>query len=206
MKGSDHQIIKGIDWAVQNKDKYGIDVLNLSLGHPITKPASQDYLTMAVQLAVQEGLTVTVSSGNNGPLPFAVTSPGNAPDAITVAALNDRGTPERDDDAPALFSSRGPTRFDKLAKPDIAAPGVDIVSCAKDSASYVAMSGASMAAPFAAGMVAISKQVQDDLTPQEVKEALLGSAQPMPGLFRRHSVGAGSIDPLQAVENVKNKG
>ena len=200
--GYDSNIIKGIQWAVDNKDRYGIDVLNLSLGHEIEESRFFDPLTRAVQKAVRKGLSVVVSAGNSGPAPGTVQSPGNAPKAITVAALNDNGTADRDDDFPASFSSCGPTKIDKLDKPDIAAPGVDIVSCAHDSANYVAMSGTSMAAPFTAGVVALLKEVQADLKPKEIKEAIMESAYQMPWQFQPHSLGAGVIDPPKAMEYI----
>ena len=52
-----------------------------------------------------------------------VTVPGNSPHAITVGALNTKGTAFRSDDEVATYSSRGPTRYDHLIKPDLVAPG-----------------------------------------------------------------------------------
>ena len=52
-----------------------------------------------------------------------MTVPGNSPFAVTVGALNTKGTALRSDDVMATYSSKGPTRFDHLVKPDVVAPG-----------------------------------------------------------------------------------
>ena len=65
-----------------------------------------------------------------------ITSPGNSPYALTVGALDTHETPQRSDDTLAPFSSKGPTRFDLVLKPDVAAPGVRIVG-AEAAGSYL---------------------------------------------------------------------
>ena len=86
-----------IDWAIENKARYGIRVLNVSLGHPAIEPAADDPLVQAVERAVQAGLVVVCSAGNLGkhpvtgqPIIGAISSPGNSPSVITVGALNTR--------------------------------------------------------------------------------------------------------------------
>ena len=64
------------------------------------------------------------------------------------------------------------------------------------------MSGTSMAAPFTAGVVALLKEVQADLKPKEIKEAIMESAYQMPWQFQPHSLGAGVIDPPKAMEYI----
>ncbi len=93
-----------------------IDVINLSLGHPIYEPASTDPLVQAVERASSAGIVVVASAGNNGqredtgaPGYAGLTSPGNAPSAITVGASSTNSSDTRDDDRVTPFSSRGPT-------------------------------------------------------------------------------------------------
>ena len=66
----------------------------------------------------------------------AITSPANSPYALTVGALDTHGTPQRSDDTLATYSSKGPTRYDLVIKPDVAAPGSHIVS-AESTGAYL---------------------------------------------------------------------
>src|SRR5262245_23586863 len=140
--GSGHvsDVIDGIEWVIAHKQQYNIRVINLSLGHPVFESCTTDPLCQEVGKAVQSGIVVVAAAGNYGKSPTGQTvlggiaSPGNSPDAITVGALNTWSTVGRSDDTVATFSSRGPTAYDLAVKPDIAAPGVKIVSLqAKDS-------------------------------------------------------------------------
>ena len=112
-------VIQAIEFAIANKATLGIDVLNLSLGHPIYEPAATDPLVQAVERAVAAGIVVVTSAGNEGTnrvtgqVGYAgITSPGNAPSAITVGAVDTRNTITRLDDQVTTFSSRGPTWYD----------------------------------------------------------------------------------------------
>ena len=91
--GYTSDVIAALEFATENKAALGIDVINLSLGHPIYEPAATDPLVQAVEAAVDAGIVVVVSAGNVGMNPTTgqigyagITSPGNAPSAITVGA------------------------------------------------------------------------------------------------------------------------
>ncbi len=156
-----------------------IDIINLSLGHPIDQPAATDPLVQAVEAAVRAGIVVVTSAGNNGTnsktgeVGYAgINSPGNAPSAITVGAVKTQDTVTRSDDRVADFSSRGPTWYDGFAKPDLVAPGHGLVSNAAgrkstlfkkypslqvklDGQRFLKLSGTSMAAAVTTGVVAL---------------------------------------------------
>ena len=128
--GYTSDVIEAINFASANKATLNIGVINLSLGHPIYEPAATDPLVQAVENAVAHGVVVVVSAGNFGgdpathtPAYAGITSPGNAPGAITVGAVDTDQTATRGDDAVAWFSSRGPTWHDGYQKPDVVAPG-----------------------------------------------------------------------------------
>jgi serine protease AprX len=115
-QGLTSRVLDAIQFAIEHKDDLDIDVLNLSLGHPVLEPAATDPLVQAVEAAARAGIVVVVSAGNYGTNPITgvsgyagITSPGNAPSAITVGALDTKGTVTHTDDAIPGYSSRGPT-------------------------------------------------------------------------------------------------
>src|SRR5204863_9391810 len=94
-QGNTNDVIKAITFATANKALLGIDVINLSLGHPVYESATTDPLVQAVEAAVRSGIVVVTSAGNFGINPSTgqpgyagVTSPGNAPSALTVGSFD----------------------------------------------------------------------------------------------------------------------
>jgi subtilisin family serine protease len=197
--GYTSDVIAGIDWAVANRSRYNIRIINLSLGHAVTESASTDPLCLAVQRAVQAGVVVVAAAGNEGRAPNqarelgGITSPGNSPSALTVGAISTQGTPSRDDDTVADYSSRGPTEYDFAMKPDVVAPGSAIISleaangylvshypflhrAGSGTNAYMQLSGTSMAAPMVSGAVALLLQGSPNLSPSQIKLALQSGA------------------------------
>ena len=178
-------VINAIEFATANKDQLGINVINLSLGHPIHEPAATDPLVQAVEAAVRAGIVVVTSGGNYGVSPATglpgyagILSPGNAPSAITVGSVKSFETKTRTDDRVAPYSSRGPTWYDGMAKPDLVAPGHGLVSAAAQSStlytnnpairvgnSYLRLSGTSMAAGVVSGTVALILEANQNAFP-----------------------------------------
>ena len=101
----------------------------------------------------------------------------------------------------ADFSSGGPRWGDLALKPEIAAPGVDIVSAASGSGGGVAwFSGTSMATPVVAGVAALVKQANPTWTPALIKSALINTAKSVGSNVLLRSVGAGRVNALNAVK------
>ena len=123
--GRNSDIIKGLQWCIENREELGIKVINMSLGGPSSKDWENDPINQAVKAAYEAGIVVMAAAGNEGPNRKTVGSPGNSPHAITVGAADDKETPDPSDDTMAEFSSRGPTK-DGRPKPDIVAPGEHI--------------------------------------------------------------------------------
>ncbi|MTI85054.1 MAG: serine protease [Firmicutes bacterium] len=210
--GSISTVIEGIQWCVDNKDTTGISVLNMSLGAAATESYTNDPVCQAVEKAWRAGLVVCVAAGNDGPQPQTIGSPGIDPIIITVGALDDAGTIESEDDRVAGFSSRGPT-IDGLTKPDVIAPGNNIISLRSPGSMldkksrdgrvnewYTSLSGTSMATPVCAGVVAQMLQANGSLTPDQVKASLMESARTLD--LDPNIQGAGIIDAQSAVNAI----
>ncbi|MFB9600869.1 S8 family serine peptidase [Saccharothrix longispora] len=186
-------ILDGMQWAVEE----GADVVNLSLGG--TDGPEVDPLEEAVgALSASSGALFVIAAGNSG-RPGSVGSPGSAEAALTVGAV------ERDDDI-ASFSSRGPRVGDGGVKPDITAPGVDVVAAKAARGvigtpvgdGHVALSGTSMATPHVAGAAALLAQQHPDWTGARIKAALMASAEANPELTA-FDQGAGRVDLARAI-------
>ncbi len=204
--GSFSNVIKGIQWAVENKEQFSIDVISMSLGGRASQSAENDPVAQAVEAAHAAGITTVVAAGNEGPRGGTIGTPAIAPNIITVGAQDDKGTLTREDDGLAYFSSRGPTTVDKLTKPDILAPGVNITSLSNRGDGYVSMSGTSMATPFAAGVAALMHQVKPEISPSQVKEVMMQNADSLPPVNGKpldaNQQGKGVVDPIQNVETL----
>jgi serine protease AprX len=239
-RGRTSDVIRALEFTIANRVALGAKVINLSLGHPIYAPAQDDPLVQAVERASASGLIVVASAGNAGRRSNSgsggvsgsnrgdaaytgITSPGNAPSAITVGATRHNGTVSLDDDQVASFSSRGPTWFDAHAKPDVVAPGEGLLSGtntssylyesllgnrgkSKNGYDMLRLSGSSMSAGVTTGIVALmleehrsnGNRRQKPLTPNLVKAMLQFSAVPLPGadVF---SQGAGAVNATGAL-------
>jgi serine protease AprX len=213
-------VVRGIDWVLAHRNTYNIRVINLSFGAPTPTSYRTDPMSAAVEIAWQRGVVVVAAAGNSGPARDTVASPGIDPYVITVGAADDHGTVSPRDDTLAPFSSWGTANSN--AKPDLLAPGRRIVSIrvqgsaldslfrdrvvlAHNGSTYLRLSGTSMATPVVAGAVALVLQGRPNLSPDQVKALLVGSAQPFGqdsgvALPDPAAAGAGLLDALGAVQ------
>src|SRR5207253_8203910 len=195
--GSTSDVLAAVEFAIANKAALGIDIINLSLGHPPYESAATDPLVQAVQAATQAGIIVVVSAGNvgvnatTGQIGYAgILSPGNAPNAITVASAKPMGTLDPTDDLVANYSSRGPSWIDGYAKPDVAVPGQMLLAPAAPGSflvthypsllsadgNYIALSGTSMAAGVESGLVALVLEANREARPVPTAPDLTANA------------------------------
>jgi serine protease AprX len=205
--GTDSTVIAAIQQAITLKNAYNIRIINLSLGRGIPASYTQDPLCQAVEAAWKNGIVVVVAAGNLGRLSVygsngfgTITAPGNDPFVITVGATKSNGSATPQAETKASYSSKGPTTYDHVLKPDLMAPGSAIVSLAAPGATleasypndvvtgtdgkadYFTLSGTSMATPAVAGAAALLLEEQNTLTPDQVKARLMKTAYKM-GMF-----------------------
>ncbi len=187
LDGNSPEIAKAIDQAVAD----GMNVINLSIGEPEVEPR-RDIVVQALDNAAAAGVVPVVAAGNDFDAAGygSVGSPGNAPDAITAAASTVGGDGTRPD-VVASFSSAGPTPVSLLPKPDVTAPGVDILSSIPPHA-WEELDGTSMATPHVAGAAALLLERHPTWTVQQVKSALASTGDPV-----HPSGGSGEVSVLR---------
>jgi serine protease AprX len=207
-------VIAAADWILQNKSTYNIRVANLSLTS--TQPATFAYdpLDKAVEKLWFSGVVVVAAAGNygeNGRPTTVAYAPGNDPFIITVGASDLNGTPGTTDDFAAPWSAYGYT-LDGFAKPELGAPGRVLIApvpagstMAKEHPErvvypgYMWMSGTSFAAPVVSGAAALVLAHHPNWTPDQVKGALMLSAQPTAA---GAALGVGEVNAKAAVQVV----
>src|SRR5439155_1433360 len=170
LDGNSAEIAAAIEAAVAD----GMNVINLSLGEPEVEP-SRDIVVQAIEGAAAAGVVPVIAAGNDF-TDFgygSVSSPGNAPDAITVAAVTSR-------DTIADFSSAGPTPVSLQMKPDVSGPGVNVLSSLPgNQGTWGVLSGTSMATPEVAGAAALLKERHPTWTVAQIKSALEQTGDPV---------------------------
>ncbi len=219
--GRTSDVLAALEWVLANHVAYGIRVVNLSLGHSIYESAATDPLVQLVDQLTQRGLVVVVSAGNMGRNALgqtvygSIASPANAQGAIAVGAADTANTLLRSDDSVASFSSRGPTRYDYFAKPDVVAPGYQIASLLATGStlamkypnyqlgsSYFRLNGTSQAAPVVAGAAALLFEANPALTAHTAKAILQFTSQRLRNLDVM-TQGAGEVNLAGAVRFAK---
>ena len=196
LNGNSPELIAGIEAAVAD----GMDVINLSLGEREIDPR-RDLVAKALDAAADAGVVPVAAAGND----FAdfghgsVLSPSTASNAIAVAAA------DVNDTRPLIswFSSAGPTPISLQLKPDVTAPGSDVISSLAHGA-FGTLSGTSMASPHVAGVAALLRQRHPTWTVAQIKSALVSTGAPVYANARTSTEvlvtreGGGMIDAVQA--------
>lgn len=188
--GSDSQIIAGMEWAARDVHA---KVISMSLGS--TEPSDgTDPMAEAVNtLSKETGALFVIAAGNTG-APSSIGSPGAADSALTVGAVDAA-------DEAAYFTSAGPRYGDNALKPDVSAPGVDILAARSQlvdgSGYYTSMSGTSMATPHVAGVAALLAEKHPDWTGAQLKDALMSTSKQLDA--SAYVLGSGRVSVPDAI-------
>jgi serine protease AprX len=205
--------LQGFDWALANQQRYGIDIITNSWGSSNSVYDPNNPINRASYEAYRRGMVVTFAAGNDGPAENTLNPYAIVPWVVNVGS----GTKAR---ALSSFSSRG-VEGDQYKHIDLIAPGSSICSTRAantaigatgpliDSnnphyyAYYHCISGTSMATPFVAGSAALLLEANPDLSPDQIEQILVETADPMPE-WPHHVVGGGYINVMRAVERAAN--
>lgn len=177
--GNMEDMIRGIEWVIENKERYRIRILNISIGIGYIEDEDRMHeLLHAVDTAWDRGIVVVCAAGNMGPGPMSISPLGSSKKVITVGCHDGgyfSGKSSRCED----YSGRGPSPY-AVKKPDVVAPGTDIISCNAGCRpsfkgyknSYTKKSGTSMATPIVSGAAALVLQKYPLLTNEQVKRKI----------------------------------
>lgn len=184
--GRMEDMVKGLEWVLENRKKYRIRVLNISMGIGDLKEKEREKLLLdTLREVCTAGIIVVCAAGNTGPEEGSISVLGSLEDVITVGCHDGEYLKDKIKRC-ETYSGRG-GRLERVRKPDVVAPGTDIVSCNVKChktmngyvSTYTTKSGTSMATPIVSGAAALLVQKEPLISASEVKRKILYSAVDM---------------------------
>lgn len=189
--GDKQSLINACNWLITNMRRYSIKIVNISVGAETTDcNEEKTEIAQLIDLMWSLGLVVVVSAGNSGPGPGTITFPGTCENVITVGS--DTAIIKH-----SSHSGEGPTKCN-IQKPDILAPGNNIISCHNKYNGYTTKSGTSMSTPAVSGAIALYLEKYQGASNADVKRCLLKSASDL-GLSKNRQ-GAGLLNIKRFLE------
>lgn len=161
-------VIKGLKWIEDNRDRYDVRIINISFGTTSKNVRDEQDMIKMVEKLWDDGIIIVAAAGNSGPSNNSVTAPGSSKKIITVGAFDDSTMFKNSSKNIKYFSGRGPTS-ECIIKPEVVVAGANIVACSNKKDDYSVKSGTSMAAPVVTGAIARLLELEPELTPKEVK-------------------------------------
>ncbi len=194
---------QGIIWVLDHQREYDIRILNISIGMgENAEKERMNHLLSLVDEAWKSGLIVVCAAGNMGPDAMTISPLGARREVITVGC-HEGGYFGNRKQLCENYSGRGPSPY-ALKKPDIVAPGTDIVSCNarirkagrfyRDG--YIAKSGTSMATPVVSGGLAVLLQKYPFYSNEQAKQKLLYTAKDLNDPWNKQGWGMIQINRL----------
>ncbi len=197
--GSTDNMLAGMRWIEEIRAQYHIRILNISVGIGNLKEACKEKaLQKQLEVLWKSGVTVVCAAGNKGPGNSSISSIGVNTQVITVGCHDGefcRDNPKRCEN----YSGRGD--FGAIPrKPDIVAPGTDILSCNAflNQGAYTRKSGTSMATPIVSGALALTLQKYPQMTNEELRQKLTFSARDLGEAWNKQGWGMVDVERLLA--------
>lgn len=206
--GSTDKLLAAAEWVMAPGGDASLapDVVNNSWGFPGINPLEVDeFFRDVVQNWRAAGIFPVFAAGNAvdgvvDAVPGSVSFPASYPEAFAVGAIDSEKNL-------AEFSLRGPSPYGEI-KPEVSAPGVDIIS-AYPGNGYAQANGTSMAAPAVAGSVALLIQKYPDADVDELENALTSTAEALTNDEYTESpnngFGHGLVDTAAAAEALEEE-
>ena len=181
--GTISNMAAGIEWVLDCRELYQIKILNISVSMGETDHVRMmQYLVSCLEKVWDAGIFVVVAAGNKGPAAGSISPLGASRKVVTVGCHDGNSFHGRQNSCES-YSGRGPTCAE-LKKPDIVAPGTDIMSCSagfrqtvrgcRDA--YIVKNGTSMSTPLVAGAAALCLQKYPEYSNEQLKRRILWSA------------------------------
>lgn len=176
--GSTEAMLSGLDWVLEELRRYRIRILNISVGiGNLEEEEKERALRKKIEQVWNSGILVVCAAGNKGPGDGTISAVSGSGNVITVGC-HDGAYRRGDSGLCAAYSGRG-DRNGSPRKPDIVAPGTDIMSCSVNydkRSAYIAKSGTSMATPIVSGAAALAFQRYPRMSNEECRQKLLFTA------------------------------
>ena len=182
-EGAAKDMMGALEWCIQTKDLYGTKIVSLSVGTDKDEGVVR-MLRQGLELVWQAGLLPVVAAGNQGPAQGSMSALGRGEKVISVGCYDEK-RPGEEGVFCEQYSGRG-WEQEGIRKPDILAPGSNVVSCCahyrlyrngKITSPYTAMSGTSMAVPAVSGAAALLWEKYPAYTNEQIRNVLLKSAR-----------------------------
>ena len=192
--GKTREALKALQWVLEHHIEYGIRILNFSMGYvPNANALLQQKLMDILDKLWDEGVIVVTAAGNNGPKENSITVPGISRKVITVGVFEELESVNNDSQK---YGGQGPTSC-CIVKPEILAPGTNVLSLSNELDMYTKKSGTSMAAPVVSGALALALEKRRNIQPVEIKLLLYDSVKRLSRADKKsHAWGVLDVDNL----------
>ena len=196
--GAESAVIRGIEWAVANRARYGIEAINLSLGGAGCSDGS-DAMSRAASRASSAGLIVVAAAGNSGPARCTVSGPAAASNVLAVGSMAD---PAHGGFLASWSSARGPRLGGGVVKPDVMGPGIGVVSARYGSQTgYLSRNGTSSASPFVTGVALLMRDATPAISAATIRTRIRSSARDWGPTGADIDFGWGRLDAYRALRS-----